>query len=124
MGNEQVNGWLGTFTSHPDISAALVGLFLSWCATQFVKKQLPDGLSNEVFRRVTQIVGFVTGWFFAYGAWRLMDPTATRFEYLYYSAGIGFASPALYSLVVSYLANKYPWVEKVMSGRPTETPPK
>lgn len=124
MGPERATGWLAIFINHPDFAAALVGIFLSWCATQFIKKQLPDSLSEPTFRRLTQCIGFVTGWFFAYGAWRLLDPTATRFENLYYAAGIGFASPAVYSLVVSYFANKYPWVEKVMSGRPGQTPPK
>jgi len=114
---EQVSGWLSFFTKYPDISAAMIGLLLSWFVTQFVKKQLPDSMPDPVFRRVTQIVAFVAGWACAYGAWRLLDPTATRLEYMYYSAGIGFASPSIYSIVTHYLADKYAWVAKMSSGR-------
>jgi hypothetical protein len=111
-------GWFALLDRHPDLEAAVIGLLLSWCATQFFKKMLPDTWSEALYRRVTQTIGFITGWVFTHGAWHLLDPTASRFEHIYYSAGIGFASPAMYSLVVGWATNKWPGLESRMSGRP------
>lgn len=115
---EWVNGILKAFSNYPDVAAAVVGVFISWCATQFVKKLLPDTWPEKKYRRAVQITGFVTGWGFAHGAWILFDPTSTHFERAYMSAACGFASPALYSLIVPYLATKWPRIGKAMSGRP------
>lgn len=106
--------------SYPDIAAAVIGLILSWFATQFVKKLLPGALPDDTYRRVIQVAGFVSGWLFTIGAWRLLDPTSMHFERLYYAAGIGFASPALYSLIVPYVSSKWPAIGKALSGRPSE----
>lgn len=118
-----INYILGIAKEYPDLAAAMVGLVLSWCATQFFKKMIPDNISDGAYRRAVQGIGFVTGWGFAHGAWILFDPTSSHFEKFYASAGVGFASPALYSLAVSYLAEKYQWA-KGLSGRPSEEPPK
>lgn len=117
---DQANSWMGFFVKYPDLSAALVGLLLSWFATQFIKGLLPDMVPDIHYRRLVQGIGFGTGAFFAYGAWHLFDAKASAFEDIYYSIGIGVASPGLYSLVVPYLSNKFPWVEKVLSGRPNQ----
>lgn len=115
-----INGFIAIFTAHPDFAAGIVGLFLSWCATQFVKKLIPDAWPTAKYRRAVQLTGFVSGVIFAHGAWILLDPTSTHFEKIYMSAGIGFASPALYSLIVPYLAGKS-WgaaIARALSGRP------
>jgi hypothetical protein len=117
---QQVTGILGIFTAYPDLAAAAVGLSLSWCATQFVKKQLPDEWPTPKYRRAIQVVGFFCGWGFTLGAWMLFDPTASHFEKFYYPAGIGFASPALYALIVPYLSTKWPRIGKALSGRPDD----
>lgn len=118
-----VNSVLGIAEKYPDLCAAGVGLLLSWGATQSIKRLLPSSMSDDNYRRAVQGIGFVTGWIFAHGAWIIFDPTSSHFEKLYMSAGVGFASPALYSAVISYLAGKYQWA-KALSGRPSEDPPK
>lgn len=117
MGSEQVTSWLGVLSRYPDIAAAVIGLLLSWFATQFIKSLIKDTVTDGKYRAYTRLIGFFTGWFFAYGAWRILDPTATKFENFYFSAGIGFASPGLYSIVIPYLRSKFPIFEK-LSGRP------
>lgn len=118
MDSTDATGWFALLDRHPDLEAAVIGLLLSWFCTQFFKHMLPDSWSDAKYRRVTQVIGFVSGWIFTHGAWHLLDPTASRFEHIYYSAGIGFASPALYSLVVGWATNKWPGLEKRLSGRP------
>lgn len=117
------NSILSIATKYPDLCAAGVGLLMSWGATQFFKKLIPATVSDTNYRRVVQAIGFVSGWLFAHGAWIIFDPTSSHFEKLYMSAGVGFASPALYSVVISFLAGKYQWA-KALSGRPSEDPPK
>lgn len=117
---EWVNGILKAFSNYPDVAAALLGLALSWSATQTIKKMLPDTWSDAKYRHAVQIVGFVSGWAFTAGAWRLLDPSAGHFERFYYSAGMGFASPALYSAIIPYIATKFPRVGKALSGRPSD----
>lgn len=113
---------LNLAASYPDLSAAVVGIALSMCATQFIKKQLPDDWSEGKYRRAVQLTGFITGWMFTHGAWVLFDHGASHFEKLYASAGCGFASPAVYSFLSAWLGHKYPWFDRVLSGRPKETP--
>jgi hypothetical protein len=123
MGSQEASGWLGIFAKYPDLTAACVGLVLSWFATQFIKGIIKDEVPLSRYRLYVRLVGFFTGWFFAYGAWRILDPTATKFENFYFSAGIGFASPGLYSIVIPYLRSKFPVFEK-LSGRPDSETPK
>lgn len=117
MGSGEVSGWLGIFAKYPDVTAAVVGLLISWFATQFLKTLIKDWVPDTRYRTYVRLIGFFTGWFFTYGAWRILDPTATTFASFYFSAGIGFASPALYSFVIPYLKVKFPFLEK-LSGRP------
>jgi hypothetical protein len=121
MGSAEASGWLGIFAKYPDFTAGIVGLLLSWFATQFIKSLIKDQVPEARYKLYVRMIGFFTGWFFAYGAWRIIDSTATRFEDFYFSAGIGFASPGLYSILIPYLRSKFPIFEK-LSGRP-DTPP-
>ena len=115
---DMVHSILHLFTEYPDVAAAFVGILCSLMATQFIKKMLPDSWSDETYRKVTQMVGFFTGWAFTHGAWVLFDPTSSHFERVYASAGCGFASPSVYSFVSQYMMHRYPWFDKVFSGRP------
>lgn len=111
-------------TEYPDVAAAVVGILLSMFATQFVKKLLPSTWPDSKYRVVVQLTGFFTGWFFTHGAWVLFDTGASHFEKFYASAGCGFASPAVYSFLSAWLGHKYPWFDRVLSGRPkAEVPP-
>lgn len=126
---EIVNHILHLASDYPDLAAAAVGIAMSMFATQFIKKQLPDEWSDSKYRRAVQFVGFFTGWIFTHGAWVLFDHGASHFAKFYYSAGCGFASPAIYSFLSAWLGHKYPWFDRVLSGRPTpeiksEQPPK
>jgi len=109
---------LGIFSKYPDVAAAVVGITLSMLATQFIKKLLPDEWTDSKFKKVTQMIGFFTGWIFTHGAWILFDPTSSHFEQVYASAGCGFASPCVYSFVSQYVMHRYPWFDRVFSGRP------
>lgn len=115
-----INEIIAFLSKNPDIMAAVFGLALSWCGTQWIKKLIPAEWSDGTYRRVIQVVGFVFGWIFTLGAWQLLDPTSTHLERLYYSAGIGFASPALYSLIVPWVSTKWPFIGKALSGRPID----
>lgn len=121
MGSTEVGTWLDLFSKHTDLTAAGIGLVLSWFATQFLKGMIKDEVPVIQYRRIVRAVGFVTGWFFAFGAWVVVDPTATRFENFFFSIGVGFASPGLYSIVIPLLKAKFPILEK-LSGRPDEPP--
>lgn len=121
---EWIDSILGAFSKNPDVSAAILGIFLSWCATQFFKKLTPAEWSETKYRRAVQVTGFATGLAFTHGAWMLLDPTSTHFERAYMSAGCGFASPALYSLIIPFVTAKFGAVGqaigKALSGRPSE----
>ena len=115
---EIVHAILNTFSQYPDFSAGCIGISASILATQFIKRLLPDEWPERKYRKVVQIIGFVTGWFFSHGAWIIIDPSSTHFEKLYASMGCGFASPSVYAFVFGWLGHKFPWFDAAFSGRP------
>lgn len=117
---ETIRKYLELAGQYPDLCAGIMGVLMSMFATQFVKKALPDSLSEETYRRIVHLTAFVTGWIFGHGAWTLFDPHSSHFEKLYASTGCGFASPAIYSFISAYMKNRYPWFDKVFSGRPAQ----
>jgi len=119
---EHISGLLGLIAQYPDIAAAILGIFLSMCCTQFVKMFLPDSMPTPRYRLLVQLIGFVSGWVFTHGAWILFDPSSGHFERLYASAGCGFASPAIYSMLIPWLTSKWPAVGRALSGRPDAPP--
>ena len=107
-----------SFQAHPIMAAGIVGVALSMLATQGLKMYIPDGWTDRQYRLTTQIIGFVTGWFFTYGAWIIFDPKSSNFVKFYASASAGFAGPAIYSFVSSYIMHKFTWFDERFSGRP------
>lgn len=108
-------------SQYPDIEAAIVGISLSIGATQFFKQFIPDSVSDETYGKLCQLIGFVTGWVFAHGAWILFDHSSSHFEKLYWSAGCGFASPAVYSFLSGFLEHRFSWWDKYFGGRSKPT---
>lgn len=107
-----------SFIAHPTIAAGIVGISLSMLATQALKMYIPDDWSSHKYLLTTQMIGFVTGWFFTFGAWVIFDTKASGFEKFYASASAGFAGPAIYSFVSSFVCHKFPWFDEKFSGRP------
>lgn len=115
---EYIQHILDLFKSHPVIAAGVIGVSLSMLATQGLKMYIPDEWTERRYRLATQTIGFFTGWFFTHGAWALFDPSSGHFERFYASAGAGFASPAIYAFMSSFVMHKFPWFDERFSGRP------
>ena len=64
MGSAEAGGWLGILAKYPDLAAALIGLILSWFATQFVKSLIKDEVPDIKYRLYVRLTGFFTGMFF------------------------------------------------------------
>jgi hypothetical protein len=113
-----IDRWLELAHRNPQIAAGVVGVFLSIAATQFLKAFVPPSVPNERYKAYVRLIGFFAGWFFGYGAWRIFDPTGTKFADMYWAAGIGFLSPLTYSIVIPLLVKRWPYMDAVFSGRP------
>ena len=57
MGSGEVNSWLAIFAKYPDLTAAIVGLLLSWFATQFIKNLIKDEVPDKRYRLYVRLTG-------------------------------------------------------------------
>lgn len=103
---------------YPQLAAGLVGVLMSLAATQILKYLIPSKWSDADYKHCVRVLGVLTGWFFGYGAWRLLDPKVGELGDFYWAIGIGFLSPTVYSLIVPLLVAKWPVLDKLLSGRP------
>lgn len=109
--------WINTFAAwlaRPEVRAILVGLIVSWNATQIVKNapslvRLPE----PQHRAWTRLIAFLVG----------AAPTAVLWpgepaERALIAAAVGLASPAIYTAGVRVLYHYFPWLEVKMSANP------
>jgi hypothetical protein len=106
----------------PQLSAGVVGVLLSLAATQVLKYLVPDTWTDYEYKATVRAIGIITGWFFGFGMWKILDPTAKSIVDLFWAVGVGFLSPASYSLLVPWICNKWPFMAKYLSGRPFDGP--
>ena len=67
---------------------------------------------------LVRLIGILSGWFFGYGAWKMLSPHTLSFSDFYLAVGVGFVSPVTYMVLFSWAAQKWTWLGKAISGRP------
>lgn len=115
---EYLRSLLALANQYPEATGATLGIIFSIAATQYFKFLIPDTYSEVKYRAAVRSIGVVTGWVFGYLAWKVFDPHAPKVEDLFYSLGIGFASPLVYSIGIALLLKWKPELNKAISGRP------
>jgi hypothetical protein len=110
-------------TQNPQLAAGIMGVMLSLAATQVLKYLVPASWTDTEYKSTVRVIGIVSGWFFGFGAWKLLDPTERTIGDFFWAAGVGFLSPAIYSLLTALIGIKWPAIEKYVSGRPDGSNP-
>lgn len=115
----EIQQYLGLLQQYPALIAGVVGVLFSWAATQTLKFMIPDSVSDVNYKAIVRGIGVVTGWLFGFFAWKVLDPKDKAIVDFFYAMGIGFISPALYSIAVPLAVTKWPSLDKYISGRPS-----
>lgn len=103
-------GWL----AHPEVRSILIGLIISWNATQLLKNAPALVRLPELQQRWwTRVIAFLIG----------AAPTAILWpgdpaESLLMALAVGFASPTIYTYGARVLYHYFPWLEVKMSAAP------
>ena len=115
---DQIKQYLLFLQQNPALLAGVVGVLFSWAATQTLKFMIPATVSDANFKVIVRLIGVITGWLFGFLAWNVLDPKDREVVDFFYALGVGFVSPALYSIVVPLAVSKWPALDKYISGRP------
>lgn len=109
--------WIQTIAdwlTYREVRALLIGLIVSWGATQMIKNAPSLVALPEMSRRWwTRVIAFALGVVPAAILWP--GPIEERIGF---GAAVGFASPVIYTYGARVLYHFFPWLEIKMSATP------